>query len=101
MCHIAEGAALAAEGCDEEACKVGQTSDKPSLLRIVSVKDTVVDDVILKQIESLIDISLIGSRYQSPAPPVVFVSKISGGQSPCSSEEADSGGRSRRRHCWG
>ena len=65
------------------------------------MKDTVVDDVILKQIESLIDISLIGSRKQTPVPPVVFVSKISEGQSLCSSEEADSGGRNRRRHCLG
>ena len=63
MCHIAEGAALAAEGCDEEACKVGQTSDKPSLLRVVSVKDTVVDDVILKPI-SLIDVLLIDKENQ-------------------------------------
>ena len=63
MCHIAEGAALAAEGCYEEACKVGQTSDKPSLLRVVSVKDTVVDDVILKPI-SLIDVLLIDKENQ-------------------------------------
>ena len=63
VCHIAEGAALAAEGCDEEACKVGETSDKPSLLRVVSVKDTVVDDVILKPI-SLIDVLLIDKENQ-------------------------------------
>ena len=30
------------------------------------MKDTVVDDVILKQIESLIDISLIGSEIRAP-----------------------------------
>ena len=99
--HVAKVAALTSQRSDQESCQVGHAPHKTSLRRVLSVKDTVVDDVILKQIESLIDISLIGSRYQSPAPPVVFVSKISGGQSPCSSEEADSGGRSRRRHCWG
>ena len=58
MSHVAEGATLAAQGSHEEACQVGQASDKPSLLRVVSVKDTVVDDVILKPI-SLIDVLLI------------------------------------------
>ena len=58
MSHVAEGATLAAQGGHEEPCQVGQASDKPSLLRVVSVKDTVVDDVILKPI-SLIDVLLI------------------------------------------
>ena len=56
--HVAECAALATEGSHEEARQVGQASDKPSLWRVVSVKDTVVDDVILKPI-SLIDVLLI------------------------------------------
>jgi len=45
--HVAEGATLAAQGGDQEACQVGQSPDKASLLREVSVEDTVVDDVIL------------------------------------------------------
>ena len=63
MSHVAEGATLAAQGGHEEACEVGQAPDKPSLLRIVSVKDTVVDDVILKHI-SLIDVLLIDQENQ-------------------------------------
>ena len=63
MSHVAEGAALAAQGGHEEPRQVGQASDKPSLLRVVSVKDTVVDDVILKPI-SLIDVLLIDRENQ-------------------------------------
>ncbi len=61
--HVAEGATLAAQGGHEEPCQVGQASDKPSLWRVVSVKDTVVDDVILKPI-SLIDVLLIDQENQ-------------------------------------
>ena len=61
--HVAECAALATEGSHEEARQVGQASDKPSLWRVVSVKDTVVDDVILKPI-SLIDVLLIDKENQ-------------------------------------
>ena len=64
MSHVAEGATLAAQRGHEEPCQVGQASDKPSLLRIVSVKDTVVDDVILKPI-SLIDILLIDKEIRT------------------------------------
>ena len=56
--HVAEGATLAAQGGDQEACQVGQSPDKASLLREVSVEDTVVDDVILKP-NALIDVLLI------------------------------------------
>ena len=55
MSHVAEGATLAAQGGDQEACQVGQSPDKASLLREVSVEDTVVDDVILKP-NALIDV---------------------------------------------
>ena len=58
MSHVAEGATLAAQGGDQEACQVGQSPDKASLLREVSVEDTVVDDVILKP-NALIDVLLI------------------------------------------
>ena len=56
--HVAEVAALASQGSHEEACQVGQSPHEPSLWRILFVKDTVVDDVILKPI-SLIDVLLI------------------------------------------
>ena len=58
MSHVAEGATLTAQGGDQEACQVGQSPDKASLLREVSVEDTVVDDVILKP-NALIDVLLI------------------------------------------
>ena len=64
--HVAKVAALTSQRSDEESCQVGHAPHKTSLRRVLSVKDTVVDDVILKQIESLIDISLIGSDIRAP-----------------------------------
>jgi len=59
--HVAEVAALASQGSHEEACQVGQSPHEPSLWRILFVKDTVVDDVILKQMTFLlIDVLLSG-----------------------------------------
>ena len=104
MSHVSKVAALTSQGSHQEACQVGQSPHQSSLRWILSVKDTVVDDVILKQIDSLIDVSLIGLHQNWCSvmlPPVVFVSKISGGQSPCSWGEGDSGGHSRRHHCLG
>ena len=46
--HVAKRATLASQWGYKEPCKVGQSPHKASLLRVVSVKDTVVDDVILK-----------------------------------------------------
>ena len=64
MGHVSQGAALASQGGHQEACEVRETPHKASLLRVLSVKDTVVDDVILKPI-SLIDILLIDKEIRT------------------------------------
>jgi len=45
--HVAKVAALTSQRSDEESCQVGHAPHKTSLRRVLSVKDTVVDDVIL------------------------------------------------------